>query len=70
MLVAVVNDVIMIKRTSHKVFPVFDFKGSCGTKTEFSCVKIVFPPRFDKDKSGNIDAHELQQALVSFGYSL
>lgn len=26
--------------------------------------------RFDKDKSGNIDAGELQQALQSFGYRL
>ena len=26
--------------------------------------------RFDKDKSGNIDASELQQALSSFGYTL
>ncbi len=26
--------------------------------------------RFDKDGSGNIDAGELKQALVSFGYQL
>ena len=30
----------------------------------------VLMPRFDKDRSGNIDAHELQQALTSFGYNL
>lgn len=31
---------------------------------------IQFNDRFDKDRSGNIDSHELQQAFNTFGYQL
>lgn len=41
-----------------------------ATRVKDHVLPVIFVCRFDKDKSGNIDANELQQALNSFGYRL